>query len=133
MFIILIGYFDIQSLNSLFMKGLKAIISICSIIVFYNLFQSHILGERIERYLSFLGQWALVVYVSHFSIISIFPSMNLISGSLSLISCVLIVFPFAIILTYTSIIFGKLIETIPFLNFLLLGKRPKTSFSYLKL
>lgn len=124
-FMLLVGHYNYSESDLALMKGLKVIISLVAISLFYNLSKVLILSNGLNNFLINLGKSTLVIYVTQFSFLSILPRTNLIPSDASIVYLGIIAIPLSLILIYLCIGLGKIAETIPVLNLMLYGKQIK--------
>ena len=101
---------------------------LASLPVFFCLAQVVKLPRIIKNYLLTLGHYSLAIYIVHWYFLTIYTDTPLLANFsqwwIGLISTVI-----ACVIAYICILFAKLMETIPLLNFLLFGKKARRKYA----
>jgi fucose 4-O-acetylase-like acetyltransferase len=124
-FLLISGFYNFKEQDLIIMKLLKVIISISALISFYNIFRKLEIPTLLDKYLCKLGQSSLIIYVTHFSFVSILSSDFLIPKEISFPLLLLILMPISVILITFCLAIGNIISIFPSLNLLLYGVRLK--------
>jgi len=124
-FLLIVGYYNFKEEDLLVMKLVKVIISITAIIIFYFIFRHLEIPILLDKYICKMGQSSLIIYVTHFSFVSILNSDFLIPKEISFPLLLLILMPISVILMTFCRAIGNIISIFPSLNLLLYGVRNK--------
>lgn len=122
-FMLLVGHYNFSECDLPIMKGLKVIISLSAISFFYTLSKVLSIPDKLNDFLCNMGKSTLVIYVTQFAFLSIFPKTALIPSDAGVVLIGIIVIPISMILIYLCIGIGKIVETMPALNLLLYGRQ----------
>lgn len=124
-FLLIVGFYNFKEQDLITMKLLKVIISITAIISFYSVFKKLNIPNWLDLYLCNLGQNSLIIYVTHFSFISLLSPIILIPNNISVQLLLIILIPISIIVMSFSIVIGNIVSIFPYLNFFFYGVRNK--------
>lgn len=122
-FVLFVGHYNFIQQDTLIMKGLKVIISLTAVSLFYYLTKKITLPLRLDNYICKIGQKSLIIYVTHFSFLSILHTSMLLPPNISLVLLILIIIPLSILLVSFCVGIGKLVSFFPYLNYLFYGVR----------
>ncbi|NDP28338.1 MAG: acyltransferase family protein [Flavobacterium sp.] len=125
LFMLIIGHYNFSEADTAIMKGLKVIISLLAIVLFYNLSQRVILDKKIDNYLCKSGRNSLVIYVTHFTFFYILNNTMLLDSDISFFLLILITVPLSVLLISFCLGLGNIIALFPILNLIFYGVRFK--------
>lgn len=128
-FIGLVGFYEFNLSHLVKTKLLKLTLSFFAIISLYNLSIKIKLPKAIDTFLAKIGKWTMVIYTTHFLFFNIVNDNSFFPENLNLIIEFVGVSLLSIILIYSNVLIGLIVDKIPVLNFLLYGRLIKGLFN----
>jgi fucose 4-O-acetylase-like acetyltransferase len=124
-FALLVRHFDFTQTDLGIMKGLKVVISLSAIGLFYSIAKKIVLPIWLDRYVCLMGRKSLIIYVTHFSFFSILSKSMLLPADISFLLLLIIIMPLSIIMMSFCVGIGNLVALLPYVNLMLYGVRIK--------